>query len=191
MTTDSSTPVVNPTFHHFNLKTTRMQAMIDFYRLVVGVEVIFQDQTGAWLTNDAANHRIALLAFPNLADDPEKDTRSGLHHSAFEFGHFEQLNECYLRLRREGVVPEFCLDHGMTFSYYYRDPDGNYLELQVDNFGDWSQSKAWMRDSPTFRANPIGVFVDPAKVASAFAAGATFDQIHASAMAGELVPERV
>ena len=47
-----------------------------------------------------------------------------------------------------------------------------------------------MRTSEEFRANPIGVFVDPAKVADAAAAGATFDEIHARAMAGELAPER-
>ena len=73
-------PVIHPKFHHFNLKTTRLQEMIDFYATLVGAEVIFQDEMGAWLTNDEANHRIALLAFPNFVDDPEKDTRTGMHH---------------------------------------------------------------------------------------------------------------
>ena len=41
------------------------------------------------LSNDAANHRIALTAFPNFVDDPEKDTRTGLHHTAFEYDSFE------------------------------------------------------------------------------------------------------
>ena len=181
--------VAKPTFHHFNLKTTRLDQMIEFYGTLVGAEVIFRDQTGAWLSNDGANHRIALLAFPNFADDPEKDTRTGIHHSAFEYRDFEQLNAGYLRLKRMGVVPDFCLDHGMTLSYYYRDPDGNYVELQVDCFGDWSASTAWMRESPAFHANPIGVFVDPDRVAAAFASGESFEQIHARAMAGELAPE--
>ncbi len=76
----------------------------------------------------------------------------------------------------------------MTFSYYYKDPDGNHVELQVDNFGDWAKSSDWMRTSPEFHANPIGVFVDPAQVADAAAAGATFDDIHERAMAGEFAP---
>ena len=59
-----STAVIHPKFHHFNLKTTRLQEMIDFYAILVGAEVNFQDDVGAWLSNDAANHRIALLAFP-------------------------------------------------------------------------------------------------------------------------------
>ena len=179
--------MIHPTFHHLNLKTTRLQEMIDWYALVVGSEVTFQDDTGAWLTNDAANHRIALLSFPNFVDDPEKATRTGLHHSAFEYDSFDDLNATYLRLREAGVEPDFCIDHGMTFSYYYADPDGNHVELQCDVFGDWAQSKEWMQTSDTFRANPIGQFVDPAAVAAA-AESAAFAEIHERAMAGELAP---
>jgi NAD(P)-dependent dehydrogenase (short-subunit alcohol dehydrogenase family) len=77
----------------------------------------------------------------------------------------------------------------MTFSYYYRDPDGNHVELQADNFGDWAKSSAYMRESAEFHEDPIGKFVDPDRVADAYAAGASFDEIHARAMAGELSPE--
>ena len=90
-----------------------------------------------------------------------------MHHSAFEFANFEELNGNYLRLRERGITPEICLDHGMTFSYYYKDPDGNHVELQCDNFGDWAASKEWMRTSEEFHANPIGHFVDAEKVAEA------------------------
>ncbi len=184
-----STATIKPKFHHFNLKTTRLQELIDWYGAVVGSEVTFQDATGAWLTNDAANHRIALLAFPGFVDDPDKDTRTGMHHSAFEYGSFEELNASYLRLRELGIEPDLCIDHGMTLSYYYKDPDGNHVELQVDVFGDWGASREWMRTSPDFAANPIGVFVDPAKVAQAAGAGEAFGAIHSRAMAGELSPE--
>jgi catechol-2,3-dioxygenase len=102
----------------------------------------------------------------------------------------EDLNASYLRLKKAGIVPHFCLDHGMTLSYYYRDPDGNHVELQIDNFGDWAKSSAWMHDSPEFHDDPIGHFVDPDRVAAAHAAGATHGQIHALAMAGELAPEQ-
>jgi catechol 2,3-dioxygenase len=180
--------MIHPAFHHLNLKTTRLQEMIDWYALVVGSDVTYQDEHGAWLTNDAANHRIALLAFPGFVDDPDKETRTGLHHSAFEYGSFEDLNESYVRLRDAGVVPDFCLDHGMTFSYYYKDPDGNHVELQCDAFGDWARSSEWMRTSDAFHANPIGQFVDPERVAAAAASGSGFEEIHALAMAGELAP---
>lgn len=185
-----SDAVIHPQFHHFNLKTTRLQEMVDWYGVVVGAEVNFQDDVGAWLSNDRANHRIALLAFPGFVDDPEKENRTGLHHSAFEFESFEALNASYLRLKEQGIEPEFCLDHGMTFSYYYADPDGNRVELQVDNFGDWERSAEWMRTSEEFAANPIGQFVDPERVAADHADGTPFEEIHAKAMAGGYAPEQ-
>lgn len=183
-----STTVIHPRFHHLNLKTTRLQEMVDWYGKVVGAEVLFQDGMGAWLSNDEANHRVALLAFPGFVDDPEKGTRTGMHHSAFEYGSFEDLNASYLRLRAEGIEPAMCLDHGMTFSYYYADPDENFVELQCDTFGDWARSSEYMRTSEVFHANPIGMFVDPAKVADAAASGAGFAEIHERAMAGEFAP---
>ncbi len=180
--------VIHPSFHHINLKTTRLQEMIDWYGKVVGTEVLFQDGQGAWLSNDGANHRVALLAFPGFVDDPEKGTRTGMHHSAFEYGSFDELNATYLRLRSDGIEPSMCLDHGMTFSYYYEDPDGNFVELQADTFGDWGKSSEYMRSSDVFHANPIGVFVSPAKVAEVAAGGASFAEIHERAMAGEFTP---
>ena len=185
-----SESVIHPRFHHLNLKTTRLQEMIDFYGTLVGAEVVFQDQVGAWLSNDGANHRIALLAFPNFVDDSEKDTRTGMHHSAFEYASFEDLNASYLRLKEAGVTPALCLDHGMTLSYYYADPDGNHVELQVDCFGDWQKSTEWMRNSDEFKANPIGVFVDPERIAADAATGLSFADIHAKAMAGGYAPEQ-
>jgi len=182
--------VIHPKFHHVNLKTTRLEEMIDFYRTLVGAQVTYQFEGGAWLTNDAANHRIALLAFPNFVDDPEKDTRTGMHHSAFEYANFEELNASYLRLKEEEITPALCLDHGMTLSYYYADPDGNHVELQVDCFGDWARSKEWMRSSDEFEANPIGVFVDPERIAADHARGVNFSEIHAKAMTGDYAPQQ-
>jgi 2-polyprenyl-6-methoxyphenol hydroxylase-like FAD-dependent oxidoreductase/catechol 2,3-dioxygenase-like lactoylglutathione lyase family enzyme len=185
-----TTALIHPTFHHVNLKTTRLQEMIDFYRTLVGAEVTHQFEGGAWLSNDGANHRVALLAFPNFVDDPDKDTRTGMHHSAFEYASFEDLNSSYLRLRDAGITPALCLDHGMTLSYYYADPDGNHVEMQVDCFGDWEKSKEWMKTSDEFKANPIGVFVDPAQVAADDADGMSFEEIHAKAMSGGYAPEQ-
>jgi catechol 2,3-dioxygenase len=182
--------VIPPKFHHVNLKTTRLREMIAWYGRLVGAEPLFQDAQGAWLSNDAANHRIALLAFPGFVDDPDKDTRTGMHHSAFEYDAFEDLNASYLRLCKEGIEPTMCIDHGMTLSYYYQDPDGNFVELQCDAFGDWTQSSDYVRTSDVFHGNPIGVFVDPAKIGEAAASGASFADIHARAMAGELAPEQ-
>jgi catechol 2,3-dioxygenase len=164
-------------FHHNNFFTTRLTEMRDWYATVLGMRVTFEFPMGAWMTNDRANHRLALTAVPGLSEDSEKRVHARLHHQAFEFTSFDDLNETFVRLRAEGIVPKACLDHGMTMSYYYCDPDGNYVELQSDNFGDWNQSRAWMRDSPEFAQNPIGAFVDPGRIAEAYGAGSSFEDI--------------
>ena len=116
---DQNEAVIRPKLHHVNLKTTRLQEMIDWYREVVGAEVIFQFPGGAWLTNDEANHRVALLHSPRLKDDPEKLAHTGIHHMAFEYDSLDNLLATYERLRAEGIEPHMALDHGMTTSIYY------------------------------------------------------------------------
>ena len=164
--------------HHVNFLTTRLAEMRDWYGTVLGMEVNFELPVAALLSNDRANHRIALFALPGLKPDPDKRDHDRIHHAAYEFASFDDLNDTYLRLRAKGIEPKACLDHGMTFSYYYCDPDGNYVELQCDVFGDWDKSTLWTREQLARSPNPIGVFVDPAKVAEAAAAGANFAEIH-------------
>lgn len=179
----------SPVLHHVNLKTHRLQEMIDWYSVVIGMQVAHQFPGGAWLTNDGANHRLALLADPGWQDDPEKLQHTGLHHTAYEFPSMDDLLDAYVRLAGQGIRPHGCLDHGMTMSFYYVDPDGNSVELQCDEFGDWARSSDFMRSSPQFAANPIGVAVDPAAVVAARDAGATASELHERAYAGEFSPD--
>jgi catechol 2,3-dioxygenase len=179
---------IAPTLHHVTFKTTRLQEMIDWYGTVVGTTVNHQFEGGAWLTNDGANHRIALLALPGMQDDADKIVHTGMHHSAFEYGSMDDLLDSYVRLRDEGIVPHACLDHGMTLSMYYADPDGNSVELQCDEFGDWARSSEWMRTAEEFSANPIGMAFDPDQLVAARDAGATPDELHRRAYAGEFDP---
>jgi hypothetical protein len=53
---------------------------------------------------------------------------------------------------------------------YYRGPDGNRVELQIDNFTTAEEGQAWML-SPAFDANPIGVTYDPDTLVERFRAG--------------------
>jgi catechol 2,3-dioxygenase len=181
--------VITPTLHHVTLKTTRLREMIDWYGQVVGVRPTYDFEGGAWLTNDEANHRLALLTHPTITDDPDKLAHSGIHHSAYEYRSMDELLDTYARLERARIVPHACLDHGMTTSFYYADPDGNSVELQCDNFGDWSQSTEYMRSTPEFASNPIGIPVDPDRMVAARQAGASSDDLHRRAYAGEFAPD--
>ncbi len=183
--------VIRPAFHHVTIKTSHLQEMVDWYVKVVGAKVTFQDANNAWTTNDEANHRVAFLSVPGLADDPEKTGHNGMHHSAFEYACFADLMSSYDRLKGEGISPAFCLDHGLTISLYYKDPEGNFVELQSDNFGDWKRSTAFMQTSRDFQRNPIGTFFDPEKVYQAFLAGRSFETLQPAIRAGEFSPAAI
>jgi len=165
--------------------------MIKWYALVVGTQVQFRNETAAWTTNDGANHRIAFLAVPGLSDDADKVRHNGMHHCAFEYNNFAELMSTYDRLRQAGVEPTFSLDHGMTMSIYYKDPEGNFVELQSDNFSDWKHSGEYMRGSPQFAANPIGVFFDPARVYEMFKSGTDFETLEKAVYAGAFLPDPI
>jgi catechol 2,3-dioxygenase len=178
----------NPILHHVNFKTTRLQEMIDWYGVVVGCKPVHQFAGGAWLTNDNANHRIALVTSPKLSDDPDRLVHSGIHHIAFEYESLDDLLFTFHRLEALGIKPHMTLDHGLTTSFYYVDPDGNSVELQCDNFGDWAVSTQWMHTAPEFAANPIGTPVDPRKMLEAREAGESIKEVQRRAYAGEFPP---
>jgi catechol 2,3-dioxygenase len=163
--------MIKPTFHHVNLKTTRLQEMIDWYGVVVGTTVNLQCNYIAFISNDRTHHRIALLALPGLLDDPEKFVHTGIHHTAFEYDSFDDLMSSFARLKQTGIEPDHCLNHGVATSLYYSDPDQNLVELQVDNFGNWDESAEWMRNAEAFRQNPRGAFFDPDHVLAAYEVG--------------------
>jgi catechol 2,3-dioxygenase-like lactoylglutathione lyase family enzyme len=180
--------VAHPVLHHVNLKTTRLEEMIAWYGQAAGLWANFHSPEIAFLTNDGANHRIALVGVPGVSDDPNKIAHAGLHHTAFEFANLGELLRRYETLKAAGIRPHFCVDHGLTMSFYYEDPDGNSVELQADNFGDWAGSTEWIRTAPEFVADPIGPPVDPDALVRAFAAGLDPAEIHRRAYAGEYPP---
>ena len=55
---------------------------------------------------------------------------------------------------------------------YFRDPDGNRVEMQVDNFDSAEEGIAFCR-LPEFAENPIGVDFDPAELLRRLRAGET------------------
>lgn len=175
----TSATTENPALHHVTLKTVKLDEMVDWYGKTIGMKPNYKFPGGAWMTNDEANHRFALLVAPGLKDDDDKLHHTGMHHTAFEYSSIAGLLGTYERLAKDDILPHGCLDHGVTTSFYYLDPDGNSLELQADNFGgDWAQSSNFMRTAPEFDANPIGVPVDPAKLLAAFKEGADADELH-------------
>ena len=185
-----SADVIHPKFHHVNFKTNRLQEMIDWYTTLVGAEVLFQYPLGAWLSNDAANHRIALTAFPNLVDDDEKDDahRAAPHRVRVRRLRAAQreLSAAQGRRDRAGLLPRSRHDVLLLLP---RSRTATTSSCRSTTSATGRSRRAFMRESPEFHEDPIGKFVDPDRVAEAYAAGASFTEIHARAIAGELAPE--
>jgi catechol-2,3-dioxygenase len=90
-------------------------------------------------------------------DIGSKDTKTcGLEHIAFSYSSLTELAMSYLQRKENGIEPFWCINHGPTISLYYHDPDGNILELQVENFDSLQEAAEYML-SEAYLTNPIGV----------------------------------
>lgn len=187
-TTPKPRPITVPKLHHATFMTVDVDAMVHWYELVCGLQPVYYADHAAWLTNDEANHRIALLKLPGIKVPVDKPHTAGLHHTAFEYATFGQWIDNYARLRDAGILPSICMHHGMTMSMYYVDPDGNGVEIQVDVFGDWSASKEWMWASQEFAEDQQGPQFDPEKLLAEYRKGVEADALQKRAYAGEFLP---
>lgn len=154
---------------HVVFRTRRLEELQRWYTTVLGARVVFANAFIAFLTYDDEHHRLALVQAPDLAPAPERPT-VGLEHVAFTYAALGDLLATYERLKDEGILPYWCINHGPTTSLYYRDPDGNQVELQVDNFPTAEALHAWFR-SGAFAQNPIGVVFDPDRLLARFRNG--------------------
>jgi len=143
-------------FAHVVYQTRRFDEMIAWYRDVFEARVVHQNPALAFLTYDDEHHRFAFANLDARAPGGSgADDRGpiGVNHVAYTYGDVGDLLETYARLRDAGIRPYWSIHHGITLSNYYRDPDGNRMEFQVDADDGFMETEA-------FAANPIGVEVD-------------------------------
>ncbi|CAK7226794.1 hypothetical protein SCUCBS95973_006318 [Sporothrix curviconia] len=159
---------------HVVLRTSNLQRMQDFYTTFLGGRVVIRNGPLAFLAYDDEHHRIALIEVPGTADKVRKSC--GLEHIAFAFPTLVDLLLAYRQRKHRGIEPIWSINHGPTTSIYYRDPDGNMLETQTDNFASADEATAFML-GPLFAENPIGTDVDPEALIAALRNGTTEDEL--------------
>jgi catechol-2,3-dioxygenase len=159
---------------HIVRRTARFDEMLQWYLTVLGAEVAHSDGMLAFLTYDDEHHRIAIAGIPGLEDQPQ--LTAGTDHVAFTYADLGDLLYTYVRLKAEGIAPYWCVNHGPTTSLYYKDPDGNRVELQVDNFPTADETNRWIR-SGEFAANPIGIVFDPDELLARYRAGEPIESL--------------
>jgi catechol-2,3-dioxygenase len=144
-------------------RTQRFDAMLTWYQTVFDAKIQFADAALAFLTYDEEHHRFAFVNLSVLEPDLEEPPgrrKVGVDHVAYAFESLGDLFENYVQLKQRGILPFWCIHHGVTVSMYYADPDGNQMEFQVDSHPTVDATNAYMR-SEHYAVNPIGVEFDP------------------------------
>ncbi|HEY3440454.1 MAG TPA: VOC family protein [Paludibaculum sp.] len=154
---------VRPTkMAHVVYRTRRFAEMLRWYELVFDTTVQYQNPGLAFLTFDGEHHRFAfanLELFQPGGTEADRQGAIGVDHVGYTYGSLHDLFENYAQLKEQGIVPYWCIHHGMTVSMYYTDPDGNQMEFQVDSFDSGEAASEFM--NTYFQINPLGVEYDP------------------------------
>lgn len=124
---------------HVVLKVTDLKRSEDFYSGVLGMPVCARfDEQGMKMTFfSLGNHHDLAIAEVSGEGGAGGDQAVGLHHVAFCIGTaLDELVEAKAHLEAAGITPA-PVDHEVTKSLYFDDPDGNTVELYVDASDVW------------------------------------------------------
>jgi catechol 2,3-dioxygenase len=130
------------------IRVSDLDAGMAFYRDKLGMEVTsYRPGQGVFLSFGSQHHDIALF----------QDDGTGAHgalvlvHIALRIpGDDHDLRTAYDQLKASGVAVDNVTNHGMTHSVYFRDPDGNKLEVYADVYPA-DEGMEVMRTKPNYR----------------------------------------
>ena len=119
-------------FSHFGFFVRDLERMVDFYTRVLGFAVSDRGELGAmslaFLTRDPRDHHQIVL----VSGRPEGGFNP-INQISFRMQDFSGLRHMYRTLQSEAGVSEIApVSHGNALSVYFRDPEGNRIELFID-----------------------------------------------------------
>ena len=120
---------------HVLLRVADTERAKAFYTQILGFEVVEEDPAhgGVFMTLGEHGHTVDLVPVDNPAT-VQQPTRNhiGLQHVAFQVDSHEALKEAYFTLLDHGMTDLRAIDHLSQQSIYFRDPDGNGLEIYYE-----------------------------------------------------------
>ena len=128
---------------HIHLKVSDLDRAIRFYGDVLGFTLTqrYGDQA-AFLGAGGYHHHIGLNTWHSLGAGPAPERAAGLYHSAFLFPDRASLGAALQRVLDHGTPLDGAADHGVSEAVYFRDPDGNGVELYRDRpRADWPRDE--------------------------------------------------
>jgi catechol 2,3-dioxygenase len=121
---------------HFVFRCADLGASRAFHERALGLRVVAEDERGRlYLSTEAAPEDVlVVLEAAERLDVPRPQPKRvlGAEHVSFELRSFEELRTAYHHLVDAGVTIDHTVDHGVTQSVYFLDPDGNVLEVYHD-----------------------------------------------------------
>ena len=130
----------NLMFSHMGLSVKDLARMEDFYSRVLGFTVTDRGAAGGmelvFLSRDPNDHHQIVLAtgrpesLPANVANPQFGP--SINQISFKMGSIADLREMHQRLQAEGGSSLFPANHGIAWSIYAHDPEGNNLEFFVD-----------------------------------------------------------
>lgn len=130
------------TVGHIHLKVSNLDRAIHFYSDVLGFPLTQRyGEQAAFLGAGGYHHHIGLNTWHSRGAGPAPERAPGLYHSAFLFPDRASLGAALQRVLDHGTALDGAADHGVSEAVYFRDPDGNGVELYRDRPRD-----DWPRD---------------------------------------------
>lgn len=118
---------------HVHLKVSDLDRAIAFYGDVLGFTVTQRfGAQAAFLAAGGYHHHIGLNTWHSEGAGPAPVRAAGLYHSAFVFPDRASLGAALKRVLDHGTPLDGAADHGVSEAVYFRDPDGNGVELYRD-----------------------------------------------------------
>ena len=132
---------------HVVLYVRELKRSLAFYRDVVSLNVVGEIFNGraAMLSGGRTHHELLLIEV-GAAPGPLAGRRIGLYHIGWKIGEsLTELRAMKTKLEQHNIPIDGISDHTVSQSLYLRDPDGNELELYIDDPNvDWRHQHDWM-----------------------------------------------
>jgi catechol-2,3-dioxygenase len=181
----------SPKLAHVVYRTRQLDVMLQWYQAVFGASIVYRNPALAFLTFDEDHHRLAFADLTVIAPDGDDAAQApvGVDHVAYEVSSLTALLETWEALTAKGIAPYWCVNHGMSASLYYADPDGNQIEFSVDCFASKGECRDYFQ-SEVIGANPVGTEYDPAQWLARLRAGTSETELLAVDLAAPISPIR-
>jgi catechol 2,3-dioxygenase len=134
---------------HVVIKMRDLEAAKRFYRDILGMKITDEREGfGVFFRFHDYHHDIAVFQVAEDAALPQKN-QVGLAHIALVADSFATVKAMYQWLKEHNVPIVRTVDHGITKSVYFKDPEGNELEIYCEAPGvDWREVNTIIKADP-------------------------------------------